>query len=127
MLHISIYADVLCRVTCSILGWDPNLKSDSFAVGEPNANCEVKLMDADGKNEVPRGETGELWLKGYNVMKGYWRNQKATDETLTPDGWLRSGDVGYLDEKGMFYIVDRMKELIKVKVGHCRESLLGMY
>ncbi len=84
-------------------------------------------MDSNGKDEVPRGERGELWLKGYNVMKGYWRNQKATDETLTPDGWLRSGDVAYLDEKGMFYIVDRMKELIKVRVSHCGEGLRGMY
>lgn len=46
-------------------------------------------------------------------MKGYWRNSKATSETLTPDGWLKTGDIGYVDEFGKFFIVDRKKELIK--------------
>lgn len=65
---------------------------------------------------------GELWAAGPNIMKGYWRKPKATEETFAPpsassDGerWLRTGDVAYVDEKGMFYIVDRIKELIKVK------------
>ena len=58
---------------------------------------------------------GELWVKGPNVMKGYWHNSTATAATLTPDGWLRTGDIAYIDAKGRFYIVDRMKELIKVK------------
>lgn len=60
--------------------------------------------------------TGELWVQGPNIMKGYWRNPKATKETFSPDGkWLRTGDIAYIDEKGCFYIVDRIKELIKVK------------
>lgn len=60
---------------------------------------------------------GELWVRGPNIMKGYWQNEKATKETFSPDGdrWLRSGDVAYVDEEGCFFIVDRMKELIKVK------------
>lgn len=99
----------LIRTTCSILGWDPKLYSSSFGVGEPNANCEVKLINPETETEVKQGESGELWARGPNIMKGYWKNQKSTQETLTSDGWLRSGDVAVQDEDGMFFIVDRMK------------------
>lgn len=59
---------------------------------------------------------GELWCKGPNIMKGYWKNEKATKETFSPDGeWLRTGDIAYVDDAGHFFIVDRIKELIKVK------------
>lgn len=59
---------------------------------------------------------GEVWCKGPNIMKGYWKNEKATKETFSPDGeWLRTGDIAYVDEEGHFFIVDRIKELIKVK------------
>ena len=88
------------------------------AVGEPNANCEAKVMTEDGTAEITeRGPDarGELWVRGPNVMKGYWGNPKATAETLTPDGWLKTGDITYVDHDGMFFIVDRKKELIKVK------------
>ncbi len=92
--------------------------SDSAAVGEPNANCEAKIMSEEGDREIlGRGPSavGELWCRGPNVMKGYWRNPKATAETLTSDGWLKTGDIAYVDDQGMFHIVDRKKELIKVK------------
>lgn len=117
----------MTEVTCSLLGWDPTKRSDSFGVGEPNANCQAKIMavmeDDSGKQSfkeiTSRGaeHRGELWCKGPNVMKGYWKNDKATKETFSPDGegWLRTGDVAYVDESGTFFIVDRIKELIKVK------------
>ncbi|KAK5949814.1 hypothetical protein OHC33_009203 [Knufia fluminis] len=116
----------MTEVTCSLLGWDPTKYSASFAVGEPNANCEAKVMrvDEDEKGNqtfteiTERGpdQRGELWCRGPNVMKGYWKNEKATKGTFSPDGqWLRTGDVAYVDEDGMFFIVDRIKELIKVK------------
>lgn len=88
------------------------------AVGEPNANCEAKIMTEDGLTEITeRGDSarGELWCRGPNVMKGYWGNPKATAETLTSDGWLKTGDIAYVDDNGKFFIVDRLKELIKVK------------
>lgn len=110
-----------------MLGWDPTQYSESFAVGEPNANCEAKIMavheDSEGQQSfseiTERGpeHRGELWCRGPNVMKGYWRNEQATRNTFSPDNerWLRTGDVAYVDKHGHFFIVDRIKELIKVK------------
>lgn len=97
------------RGTCSLLGWDPKERSGSYGVGEPNANVEVKLVDPSTLQEVARGERGELWARGPNIMKGYWKKPQATIETLTKDGWLRTGDVAVVDEKGTFFIVDRIK------------------
>ncbi|MFL5907467.1 MAG: AMP-binding enzyme, partial [Solirubrobacterales bacterium] len=77
-------------------------------------STEMRLDGADG-NDVGEGETGEIWIRGPQVMKGYLNNPKATDETLVGDGWLRSGDIGRRDENGYFFIVDRLKELIKYK------------
>lgn len=79
------------------------------------ANCEAKIMSDDGLTELPTGQRGELWVRAPNIMKGYWRNSSATSETLTPDGWLKTGDICFVDEKGYFTVVDRKKELIKVK------------
>jgi 4-coumarate--CoA ligase len=104
----------MTEITCSAMGWHPEEYSDSFSVGELNANCEAMIMDEAGK-EVPQGERGEIWVRAPNVMKGYWNRPDATAETLTPDGWLKTGDIAYIDKTGKFYIVDRKKELIKVK------------
>lgn len=71
-------------------------------------NCEIKLMD-DEENEVAPGQSGEIWFRGPNIMKGYWQNNKATGEAITPDGWLRTGDVARQDENGWYYVVDRKK------------------
>lgn len=54
----------MTEVTCSLLGWDPNLPSRPDSVGELNANCHAKVMDMNGKNEVPEGERGEIWVQG---------------------------------------------------------------
>ncbi len=74
------------------------------------ANLEIKILDDDG-NEVPVGEKGEIVVKGENVMKGYWKNEKATKETLE-DGWLHTGDIGYLDKDGFLYVLGRFKSLL---------------
>jgi 4-coumarate--CoA ligase len=78
-------------------------------VGELLANCEARIMKEDGSEEVTQGERGEIWIRAPNAMKGYWRNLEATKEILTEDGWVKTGDIAYVDEEGHFYIVDRKK------------------
>ncbi len=66
-------------------------------------------MNDDGVQEVSQGQRGELWVRGPNIMKGYWRNKNATQSTMTSDGWLKTGDICYVDVEGKFHIVDRKK------------------
>ncbi len=80
------------------------------SVGTAIMNVEIRIADESG-NEVPRGELGEIWIKGPNVMKEYYRKPEATAETIV-DGWLRSGDIGYMDDEGYVFIVDRLKDMI---------------
>jgi len=63
--------------------------------------------------DLDAGGTGELWLRGPQIMQGYWRQPQATADTLVGDGWMRTGDIGRFDPDGCVYLVDRMKELIK--------------
>lgn len=71
-------------------------------------------MDPNGK-EVSRGDTGEIWIKGPTVFKGYLNNSTATSEAITDEGYFRTGDVGFEDRDGNMFITDRIKELIKYK------------
>jgi 4-coumarate--CoA ligase len=77
-------------------------------------NMQAKYMSADGK-ELGPGEAGELWLSGPNIFKGYWKNEAATKDAITSDGFFKTGDIGFQDEQHNFYITDRVKELIKYK------------
>lgn len=63
----------------------------------------------DGSEVTERNCRGELWIRAPNVMKGYWRNEKATKETKTVDGWLLTGDIAFVDDDGKIHVVDRMK------------------
>ena len=89
-------------------GDDYLAKPDS--VGPPVPVVTVKVVDPDGQ-EVPTGSVGELWIKGPNVVKGYWNKPEATAAVFT-DGWLHTGDVARLDEEGFVYIVDRAKDML---------------
>ncbi len=80
------------------------------SVGQPMWGVEVKIADAEGK-ACPTGESGEIAIRGYNVMKGYYRRPEATAEAIR-DGWFHTGDIGRLDEAGNLYIVDRVKDMI---------------
>ncbi|KAK5131066.1 hypothetical protein LTR08_001352 [Meristemomyces frigidus] len=104
----------MTEITCSACGFDPNYVEDSAAVGELNPNIEGSIVDDDAR-EVPRGQRGEFWVRGPNVMKGYWNKAAETRETKTDDGWLKTGDIAFRDKDGLIHIVDRKKELIKVK------------
>ncbi len=80
------------------------------SVGVPVPIVDVGIFD-DGGNELPTGETGEIWMRGSTIVPGYWRRPDATAATFT-DGWLHSGDLGRIDEEGFVYIVDRAKDMV---------------
>ncbi len=81
------------------------------SAGRPNRYVQVKIVGPDGA-ELAAGETGEITSAGPHVMPGYWRLPAATAEVLSVDGWLKTGDVGYFDEHGFLFIVDRKKDMI---------------
>jgi acyl-CoA synthetase (AMP-forming)/AMP-acid ligase II len=93
---------------------NPVRRIKAGSIGLCLANTEDKIIDPETRSELPVRELGELWVKGPQVMKGYYRNPEATSQTLI-QGWLRTGDLGWKDEEGYVYIVDRLKELIKCK------------
>ncbi|MGK2948599.1 MAG: AMP-binding protein [Acidimicrobiales bacterium] len=83
------------------------------SIGVPLPGVQVRLVDADGHDALV-GDAGEIWVKGPNVFTGYWNDPEATSGALTPDGWLRTGDVAVVDDDGFLFIVDRVKDLIIV-------------
>lgn len=99
--HINLSA--LSKVT----GFMTNVKR---SVGVPIPDTEVKIVNPETGEEVPFGETGELYIRGPQIMKGYW----PTPGKGLEDGWLATGDIGKMDGDGYFYIVDRVKDMINV-------------
>ena len=89
-------------------GADLEARPDS--VGRPMPVVDVKIVGGGGADLGP-GQVGEIWIKGPIIMPGYWNKPEATAETVT-DGWLHSGDIGYLDDEGFLYITDRAKDMI---------------
>ncbi|EPB0881376.1 long-chain-fatty-acid--CoA ligase FadD [Yersinia enterocolitica] len=89
-----------------------DLKHYSGSIGLPVPSTDIRLVDDEG-NDVAMGEPGELWVRGPQVMLGYWQRPEATDEVLK-DGWLATGDIATLDEQGFLRIVDRKKDMILV-------------
>ncbi|MEY3123732.1 MAG: hypothetical protein RLZZ573_252 [Pseudomonadota bacterium] len=85
----------------------------SGTIGVPVSSTWLKLLDDDG-NEVPMGEPGEIAIKGPQVMAGYWQRPDETAKSMTPDGYFKTGDVGVMDARGFFKIVDRKKDMILV-------------
>lgn len=84
----------------------------STTVGKAYPSVEVKVADPETGKELRPGEQGELCCRGYNVMKGYYKNEEATAKAIDPDGWLHSGDLGVMDENGYFRVTGRIKDLI---------------
>ncbi|KAF8906525.1 hypothetical protein CPB84DRAFT_1813777 [Gymnopilus junonius] len=95
-------------IAVSVAGEDYTARPAS--TGRASPVNEIKIVQQNIC--LPPGAVGEVWLRGPNVMKGYWRDPEATNAVLTKDGWLRSGDIGYLDNEGFLYIKDRLKDII---------------
>lgn len=89
--------------------WDGERVKGS--IGVPYPDTDAKIISLDTGEPVPIGEIGEIVIKGPQIMKGYWNRPDETAETLK-DGWLYTGDLGYMDDKGYFYVVDRKKDMI---------------
>ncbi|KAF8315212.1 AMP binding protein [Clavulina sp. PMI_390] len=96
-----------------IMGVDATRLGKWETIGNLNPGVSARIVDPETGTDVKQGEIGELWLKGDFVMNGYLGNPQATVETITKDGWVRSGDVARFDEDGYVYLLDRMKEMIK--------------
>jgi acyl-CoA synthetase (AMP-forming)/AMP-acid ligase II len=100
-------------VTHSSLADPAQVKLGSIGMPAPNTEC--KIIDLDAGSPLGPNQQGELCVRGPQVMKGYLNRPEATAATVDAEGWLHTGDIGYADEDGHFYVVDRAKELIKYK------------
>ena len=98
----------MTEVTCGACCVPGGVNDDTGSVGQLFPNTECKLLDDDYK-EVEIGKPGEIYIRGPQVCLRYWRNEKATEESIDGEGWLRTGDVALCDERGYFWIVDRKK------------------
>jgi acyl-CoA synthetase (AMP-forming)/AMP-acid ligase II len=85
------------------------------SVGPSLPNTECKIIDVATMTELGRNEDGEIWIRGPQVMKGYLNNEEATRDAIDADGFLHTGDIGHIDDRDEYFIVDRLKELIKYK------------
>src|SRR5262249_36920604 len=83
------------------------------SAGRPAFFVNVRIVD-HGLREVPPRRVGEIVVRGPNVMKGYWNLLEVTDETITPDGWLRTGDAAWRDEEGYVFVVGRVKDALQL-------------
>ncbi|KAG7188841.1 hypothetical protein KM043_008447 [Ampulex compressa] len=101
---------------CSPVAFTEKSGAKYASIGRNIIGCDVRLVDPITNEDVSTpGQTGELWVRGPHVMKGYLNNEAATRETVDRDGWLKTGDIAYFDDDFDFFITDRLKELIKVK------------
>lgn len=87
----------------------------SGACGTVVRNAEMKIIDPDTRDSLPRNQRGEICIRGDQIMKGYLNDPEATERTIDKEGWLHTGDIGYIDDDDELFIVDRLKELIKYK------------
>jgi acyl-CoA synthetase (AMP-forming)/AMP-acid ligase II len=90
---------------------EKKLRRLSTSIGLPLDDVEIQIRDEEG-HSLPTGQIGEVMARGPRIMKGYWRDEEKTKKAFTPDGWYRSGDMGYIDEEGYIYLCGRADDLI---------------
>jgi acyl-CoA synthetase (AMP-forming)/AMP-acid ligase II len=108
MTEVSGVATILTAEAHRDVGHPERLAS----AGQPMAGVEVRVVDPATLDDVKPGETGEIWIRTAQAMRGYLNRPEATAETKTADGWIRSGDIGRMDTAGFVYILDRLKDMI---------------
>lgn len=91
---------------------DDSIEDISGSVGRPLPKVDVRIIDSDSGDRCPSGKNGEICIKGFNVMKGYYHNSEATSEAIDKYGYYHSGDIGFMDDKGFLHITGRIKDLI---------------
>jgi PAS domain S-box-containing protein len=102
----------------------PRHRARTSSVGVAIPNTEFRLVDVRRRTDVPAGRLGEVWVRGPQVMKGYLHNPEATTSMIDRDGWLHTGDIGFIDKDGDLNVVDRAKELVKFRGLHYGEHEL---
>jgi acyl-CoA synthetase (AMP-forming)/AMP-acid ligase II len=93
----------------------PEMDAKPGSVGPPLPGTECRIVDIESGEPVPAGRDGEVVIRGAQVMRGYLRDAAATEAAIDPDGWFHTGDIGHVDDDGWLFLVDRLKELIKVR------------
>jgi long-subunit acyl-CoA synthetase (AMP-forming) len=106
----------MTETTCSVTGFAPDDDDDGRSIGWLNPNCAARIQPLDDRDfdgvAPPDTVVGEIWVAGPNIMKCYYKNPTATADTIVESSgrrWLKTGDIGYIDERGCLYIVDRLK------------------
>ena len=108
---LTAYGLTECCGVVSICRPEDDAETIATTSGRAIEGVEVKIVDPHSLGAVPAGTEGEIWVRGYNVMSGYFEMPEATREAITPEGWLRTGDIGVMDERGYLRITDRLKDM----------------
>lgn len=118
VICLDVYAATECMAAVGDRKWPDWMATFQCGnLGTVNANVELKIVDLkNGKTALPRGEQGEICFRSEAVFVGYLNNEAATKATIDEDGWYHSGDIGYVNEAGDLFYVDRIKEMIKYRL-----------